>query len=334
MKQTLRVGTRGSPLALAQSGKAVAALQALHPALKFETVVIRTEGDRLKTVEELRKAGKGVFVKEIERALLRREIDLAIHSLKDLPTELPEGLIVGAYLERAEAADAFIGRGTVGIDRLPPGSVVGTSSLRRQALLRQAIPQLDFEDLRGNLDTRLQKLLAPRSAYSGIVVAAAGVRRLLGEKAPPMQLLSKAVIVPAAGQGTLAIEVRKGDKVIREAIAAANHAPTEAASNAERELQRRLDGGCQLPLGIYAEVASDGLLKITAALSSVDGKKLIRETATGSLDDPDGVITALETLMRSQGADDILAKLPGRKAARKAPKKKPAAKKKSKARRR
>lgn len=314
-RTTLKVGTRGSALALAQTQHVVAALQAHHPGLKAVFVPIKTSGDRIDSAQALRKAGKGVFVKEIERALLARKIDCAVHSLKDVPADLPAGLELAAFLPREEAADAFVGRGPTPIEKLPANGLIGTASLRRQALMRAVYRHLEFEELRGNLDTRLEKLRAPRSRYAGIVVAAAGLRRLYGEKAPAHQLLPKTVIVPAPGQGTLVVEIRAAGNDLRGLLAAVDHAPTRAAALAERSLLRRLEGGCLVPLGAYAEVGDDGLLKMTAAIADLDGTKLVRESATGTADDPEGVAAALETLLRSKGAEDILARLqPGRRA--------------------
>ncbi len=308
-RSSIKVGTRGSPLALAQTQLVISKLQEAHPRVKFVPVVIRTTGDRIASATALRKAGKGVFVKELERALLRRKIDCAVHSLKDMPTELPAGLEFGAVLERGEAADVFIGREGVTIDKLPPRSVVGTASLRRQALLRATYPAIEVEDLRGNLDSRLSKLNGARSRLGGIVVAAAGLQRLMGESAPAHQLLPKNVLVPAAGQGALAIEIRAGHADMRRLLEPIHHAPTAAAVAAERALLKRLEGGCNVPLGVHAEAGDDGLVRVMAAMAAPDGSQLIRSEATGSVDDPDSVAAALETMMRNRGADAILDEL-------------------------
>lgn len=310
MKRTvIKVGTRGSPLALAQTGVVLARMKQAHPNLRFESVVIKTSGDRIKTAAALRAAGKGLFVKEIERALLNRKIDCAVHSLKDMPSELTEGLDFGAVLERSEAADAYVGRTSTPVDKLPAGSILGTASLRRQALLQAVFRHLKFEDLRGNLDTRLARLNHPRSKLAGIVVAAAGLRRLMNEGAPPHQLLPKNVIVPAAGQGALAVEIRKTDESMRTLLEPIHHSLTAAAIAAERALLRRLEGGCQIPLGVYAEAGDDGLVRLTAAMAMLDGTNYVREEATGTTDDPESVAAALETLMRNAGAEEILAAL-------------------------
>jgi hydroxymethylbilane synthase len=303
---TVKVGTRGSALALAQTELTLKRLRELHPKIKFVAVPIKTTGDRLKTTAQLRVSGKGLFTKEIERALLARKVSMAIHSLKDLPSELPAGLTLGAVPERVEAADVFIGRGATPIDKLPPGARIGTSSLRRQAILRSIFRHLVFEDLKGNLDTRLEKVRGARPGLSGIVVAAAGLRRLHPDNGIPAQILSKEVLVPAAGQGALALEIRENDPAMREILAPLHHPITAACVTAERELQRRLEGGCQVPMGAYAEVSADGVLTLTACLASLDGLRVIREKQSGLMDDPAGVAEALEMILLSKGAREIL----------------------------
>ena len=310
---TLRIGTRGSDLALVQARLVIAALQQAHPGLKAEPVVIRTTGDRIGDAEALRDAGKGVFVKEIERALLARRIDAAVHSLKDMPGELPEGLELGAVLEREEAADAFVGRGAIPIEKLPPGSVIGTASLRRQALVQAAYPHVRLEDLRGNLDTRLVKLRHPKSHLAGIVVAAAGLRRLRGPTGVPHQLLPKDRVVPAAGQGAICVEIRASDARMKDLLAPLHHERTAAEVAAERELLRRLEGGCRVPLGVHAEASDDGLLRLTAALARPDGSDLVRGEATGMVESPEEVAEALETILRSRGAEEVLGSLQPRR---------------------
>ena len=302
--------------------------------MKFIAVPIRTSGDRITTAAKLRQAGKGVFVKELERALLKRQIDLAVHSMKDLPSQLPDGLAIGAVPERADPSDVYIGRTAVPIDKLRPGSTVGTSSLRRQAILKSLLPHLQYADLRGNLDTRLEKLKSSRSNLSGIVVAAAGLQRLYPQNGFPTQVLPRDKVVPAPAQGALAIEIREANATARELIAPLNHPETEACTRAERELMRRLEGGCQIPLGALAEQLEEGLITLTACLCSLDGSRRVRETLTGDAEDPLGVAEALETILNSHGAREILDELrprtatPRKKSAKKKPKKK--SKKKSK----
>jgi hydroxymethylbilane synthase len=308
-RTTLRIGTRGSDLALAQTKMVIARLQEIHPRVTAVPVVIVTAGDRIKTAASLMAAGTGVFVKELERALLSRKIDAAVHSLKDMPTTLPEGLEICTVLEREEPADAFVGRGTVPIEQLPRGSVIGTSSPRRQALLQAAYPQLRVTDLRGNLDSRLEKLRDPKSPLAGIVVAAAGLRRLRGPNGVSHQTLPKDRVVPAAGQGALAVEIRSKDDPIRKLFAPLHDEKAAAETAAERELVRRLEGGCQAPLGAWAHASDDGLLRLLCALALPDGSELIRGEATGLAESPLEVAAALETMMRSRGAEELLASL-------------------------
>ncbi len=296
-------------MAVAQTNLVIEKLKAAHPGVKFVPVIIRTAGDRIKSAAELRAAGKGLFVKEIERALLGRSIDCAVHSLKDMPAELPARLAIGAVLARGEAADAFIGRSNVPIEKLPARSLIGTASLRRQALLRALYPTLEFEDLRGNLDSRLEKLRSPRSKLAGIVVAAAGLERLLGPDGPARQLIAKELLVPAAGQGALAIEIRESDESMREFLEPVHDALSAAATKVERAVLHRLEGGCQVPLGVYAEATEDGLVRVIAAMASPDGSNLIRASATGSAEDADSIAAALETILRTRGADGILEEL-------------------------
>jgi hydroxymethylbilane synthase len=303
---TVKVGTRGSPLALAQTQLVIKRLKEAHPKLNFVAVPIKTAGDRITSAAELRRAGKGLFVKEIERALLARKISMAVHSMKDMPSELPEGLAFGAILERGDPSDVFIGRNATPIEKLPPGSQVGTSSLRRVAILKSIFRHLVFVEMKGNLDTRLEKLRSPRSTLAGIVVAAAGVHRLYPNNGIVSQTLPRDRVVPAAGQGALAVEIRAADEEMREILQSLHHPVTAACVEAEREILRRLEGGCQVPLGVYAEPSDDGLFKLTACLASLDGARVIRESQTGTLEDPKSVAEALETVLVSRGAREIL----------------------------
>lgn len=302
----VKVGTRGSPLALAQTNQVVARLREIHPGATFEVVPIKTKGDRITTASQFRAAGKGLFVKEIEDALLRRQVSLAIHSMKDLPSELPKGLVFGAVPARADASDVYIGRLNLRLDELPAGARIGTSSLRRQAILRAIYPKLRFVDLKGNLDTRLAKLRERRGGLDGIIVAAAGLGRLHPEGGIAARPLPRERVVPAAGQGALALEIRESDEAMRALLAPLHDAATALCVTAERELQRRLEGGCQVPLGAHAELGDDGLLTLTACLATVDGRKVLLERQSGSAEDPAAIAEALETVLLSRGAREIL----------------------------
>jgi hydroxymethylbilane synthase len=325
---TIKVGTRGSPLALAQTGLVVQRLRELHPKLNFVIVPIKTKGDRIKTAAELRAAGKGLFVKEIERALLKKQVSLAIHSMKDLPGELAKGLVLGAVPERVDPSDVFIGRTATPIDQLPAGAQIATSSLRRQAILKSLYPRFLFAEIKGNLDTRLAKLRDPKSALSGIIVAAAGLHRLYPDGGGIVtQTLPKDRVVPAAGQGVLALEIRENDEAMKKILAPLHDPVTAACVEAERELQRRLEGGCQVPLGVYAEASGDGILKLSACLGTVDGRRILRASQSGMMDQARSIAEAVEVALVSAGAREILDALAPRRAAAK--KKKPKAKSRS-----
>jgi len=321
---TIKVGTRGSALALAQTGIVVRRLRELHPNLNFEIVPIKTQGDRIKTAAALRAAGKGLFVKEIERALLRKQVSLAIHSMKDLPGELAKGLALGAVPERVDPSDVFIGRTTTPIDQLPDGARIATSSLRRQALLKSLYPRFAFAEIKGNLDTRLAKLRDPKSNLEGIIVAAAGLRRLYGDNGIETQPLPKDKIVPAAGQGVLALEIRENDEAMRKILAPLHDPVTAAFVEAERELQRRLEGGCQVPLGVYAEASRGGVLTLNACLGTVDGRRILFASHSGAMNESRKLAETVEAALVAGGAREILAALaPRRAAAKKKPKAKP-----------
>lgn len=269
----LTIGSRGSQLALWQARYIQARLEALGVASRIE--IIRTTGDKITDVPLAKVGGKGLFTKEIEEALLDGRIDLAVHSLKDLPTELPAGLVLAAIPEREDTADALIG---ARLDELPQGACVGTSSLRRAAQLRALRPDLVIENIRGNLDTRLRKL--DEGQYHAILLAAAGLRRL-GWAERITELLTPERMVPAVGQGALAIETRDEGPAL-EACRALDHAPTRAAVTAERALLAGLGGGCQVPIGAHAAMGEDGLLHLTAVVAHPDGHTVLRHEGSAA----------------------------------------------------
>jgi hydroxymethylbilane synthase len=313
----IRVGTRGSRLAVAQTNGVIRQLASANPGVRFEPIVIRTSGDRIKTVRELRAAGKGVFTREIERALLKKKIDLAVHSAKDLPTDMTAGVTIGAILEREDPADAFVGRTITRLEHLPAGAEVGTASLRRQAFLHAFHPKLKPVNLRGNLDTRLEKIARPRGKLAGIIVAAAGLKRIESGNGNPVQVLSTETFVPSAGQGALAIECREGDEKRRELLAPVHHLETARCVGLERLIQHRLEGGCQVPMGILAESPEEDLLRVTVCIASLDGVDLIREVAVGSVEDPGGLTEAMMILLETKGGPELLRSLPRRKPGKK-----------------
>ncbi len=295
MSETLRLGSRGSALARAQTALVASQVEELNPGLVVEEVIVRTRGDALlgSPIHEL--GGKGLFVKEIEDALLRGEIDAAVHSLKDLPSELPEGLILASIPEREEPWDALVSRGGESIRGLAPGGRIGTSSLRRIAQIRRYRSDLEIVELRGNVDTRLEKVAA--GEVEAAVLALAGLKRLgLEERAT--ESLAPELMLPAAGQGALAVETREDDAAARRLVGYLDHPETRRAVMAERAVMARLEGGCQLPLAVFAENRKNGFL-IKARLASVDGERMVEKERTGR---PDDAMRLAEDL-----AEDVLA---------------------------
>jgi hydroxymethylbilane synthase len=266
-------------------------------------VPIRTSGDVVAEVPLSQVAGRAFFTKEIEEALLAGEIDLAVHSLKDLATDLPAGLALGAILERADPRDALIARRGGGYEALPPGARVGTSSLRRRALLRRWRSDVEVVDMRGNVPTRVARLEA--GDLDAIVLAAAGLERLgLGHRVT--EVLPTARVLPAAGQGAIAIEIRADDDGTRRAVARLDHDHTRAATVAERALLGRLEGGCQVPVGALAEVRRDRL-HLAAAVCSLDGRQIAEAEEEGDLASPVGLAEAVADALLRAGAGAILA---------------------------
>lgn len=297
----LKIGTRGSQLALAQAGWVAEALQHRFPKLSITLTKIKTSGDKLTDAPLAKLGGKGLFVKEIEEALLTGRIDLAVHSLKDLPAHLPKGLVLGAIPLREDPRDALISRAGHPFSRLPEGAKVGTSSLRRAVQLLHIRPDLEIVPLRGNLDTRLRKLEG--EGLDAIVVAAAGIKRL-GLEERVTEYLPEEISIPAIGQGALAIEVREGDAV-GDLVAALDHPESRFAVLAERAFLKRLFGSCQVPMAAHARL-QQGRLVITGMVASLDGQKLLRDTLEGSPQDAEALGAALAETLLAQGADKLL----------------------------
>ena len=301
----LIIGSRNSRLALWQSNHIKAQLEGLYPNLPLKINTIRTTGDRWTDAPLHKIGGKGVFTKEIEEALLKNEIDLAVHSLKDLPTTLPEGLCLGAITKRDDPRDAFLSNQFSHLSELPPQSTVGTSSLRRQSQLLHFRPDLTVKNLRGNLDSRLRKL--DQGDYDGIILACAGLIRLdldhrIRERIPMDQICS------AIGQGSLAIEVRSNDQLTLETIRSLEDRDSRLAAEAERALLTQLGGGCQVPIAGFAYVTK-GQLHLTGLVGSIDGTRVIRESEQSTTDTPEklGILVAQRLLRR--GADEILGQM-------------------------
>jgi hydroxymethylbilane synthase len=299
----LRIGSRGSQLALWQANHISALLRERGHEVELE--IIKTTGDKITDVALAKVGTKGMFTKEIEEALAEERIDLAVHSLKDLPTELSKGFEIAAVTTRENPRDVFCSRKYKDIESLPQGARVGTSSLRRQAQLKAVRPDLEIQPLRGNVDTRLRKLDA--GEYDAIILAAAGLNRL-GKTELVRQIIPAEVMCPAAGQGALGIEIRAGDSVTRSHLAFLDDAAARAATTCERALLNKLGGGCQVPIGAFAEVRN-GQLHLEAIVADPDGSKVLRESRDGS--DPVQLGESVGDTLLQRGGDAILEQVYG-----------------------
>jgi hydroxymethylbilane synthase len=311
MTGKLRIGSRGSQLALWQANHISALLRARGHEVEIE--IIHTTGDKITDVPLAMVGtkgglGKGIFTKEIEEALAAGRVDLAVHSLKDLPTELPPGFEIAAITKREDPRDAFCSRHYASFQELPQKARVGTSSLRRQAQLKAVRPDLDIQPLRGNVDTRLRKL--EQGEYDAIILASAGLKRL-GKTELVKQIISAEIMCPAAGQGALGIEIRLGDAKTRELLTFLNDANARAATTCERALLNRLGGGCQVPIGAFAEMR-DGHLHLESIVADPDGSKLLRDSRDGKIEDAEKLGNAAGAALLARGGDKILEAVYGR----------------------
>ncbi len=298
----IKIGTRGSQLALWQADWVKTALQDAHPGLKVEIVVIKTTGDRILDVPLARVGGKGLFVKEIEEALLESRVDVAVHSMKDMPAVLPPGLKIGAVPEREDPRDVLISRTGKKLADLEPRSCIGTSSLRRSVQLRHRRPDLKILPLRGNLDTRIRKL--ETEGLDAIVLAAAGVKRM-GLENHISEYLDASVMLPAAGQGALCIEIREDDPRAGIFVEGLEHAATRAAVGAERAFLKRMEGSCQVPIAAFASLA-EGDVILEGLIADLEAKRLLKGEASGSRQTPEAVGTALADRLLRAGGREIL----------------------------
>lgn len=299
------IGTRGSELALWQSNHVRDSLLKKYPRLNIDLHIIKTLGDKVLDSPLSKIGDKGLFTKEIENALLRKEIDLAVHSLKDLPTKLPNGLRIGAISEREDPRDVFIPHSKkkyTTLNELPHSARIATGSLRRKAQLLHFRPDIQIVDIRGNLNTRIKKL--DESDWDGIILAGAGVRRL-GWDSRISQLIPYEIILPAVGQGALAIEVREDDESILDILKPLQDMPTTRAVLGERALLRHLEGGCQIPIGALGTVDSDSFT-LTAVIGSLNGKKIIRGSISGKPQDSERLGAELAQKLLNQGGKEIL----------------------------
>ncbi len=303
--RTIRIGSRKSQLALVQTHWVKEQLQKSFPEIAFEVHTMSTQGDKILDVALAKIGDKGLFTKELEVGMLNKEIDFAVHSLKDLPTNLPEGLTLAAITERENPADALVlhekYKGQT-IDTLPEGAVIGTSSLRRLAQLRNQFPHFTFKDVRGNLNTRMAKLDA--GEYDALILAVAGLERL-GMSDRVHQILPKEISLHAVGQGALGIECRADDTELISLLKAIEHPQTRDRCLAERAFLRDLEGGCQVPIGVNTEINGDQLT-LTGIVASVDGQKLVKDTVSGEAKNAEQLGTELANLLRQQGAQEIL----------------------------
>jgi hydroxymethylbilane synthase len=298
----LRIGTRGSQLALYQANWVREGLVQAHPDLNVILITIKTTGDKIQDVPLAKIGGKGLFVKEIEEALIQKRVDLAVHSIKDVPTELPEELHLSAITKREDPRDVFISKDGKNLRKLQQGAKIGTSSLRRQAQLLHFRKDLDLIPLRGNLDTRLKKLETMN--LDGIVLAMAGVKRL-GFESRITEIIPAELSLPAIGQGALGIETRKEDQEVEDRIHFLNDLPSAIAVSAERAFLKKLEGGCQVPIAAYAQVI-DFSISIDGLVATIDGRELIKHHLEGPADQAESLGTKLAEILLRKGAKEIL----------------------------
>ncbi len=298
MKKIIKIGTRGSKLALWQANYIKNEIEKKHKNIAVELKVIKTKGDKILDVPLAMVGGKGLFVKEIEEALLNKEVDLAVHSMKDVPTFFPEGLYLPIITKREDYRDALVSRNGLTLDKLPANSIVGTSSLRRKSQILNLRKDLKIKDLRGNVDTRLKKL--DNGEYDAIILAAAGLKRM-GFENKITQYLDETVMIPAIGQGALGIEIRENDKEIFEIVSFLKHETTFFEVKAERAFLKILEGGCQVPIGCYGKIEKN-ILKLKGFVSSINGEKFIKKEISGDIKNYKLIgITLAENILNAGG---------------------------------
>ncbi|WP_448911777.1 hydroxymethylbilane synthase [Haemophilus sputorum] len=305
MKEILRIATRQSPLALWQANFVKAELEKYHPNLTVELVTMVTKGDVILDTPLAKIGGKGLFVKELELALLEERADIAVHSMKDVPMSFPEGLGLAVICEREDPHDAFVSNRYASLAELPEGAIVGTSSLRRQCQLMAAYPHLTVKSLRGNVGTRLTKL--DNGEYDAIILASAGLIRL-GMPERIKSFISVEDSLPAAGQGAVGIETRVNDTRVLNYLAKLNHNPTACCVMAERAMNTRLQGGCQVPIGGFATLNGEEL-ELNALVGSLDGSTIIRASGKAHQRDAEQLGIRIAEQLLAQGADKILAEV-------------------------
>ena len=301
--QTVRIATRKSALALWQAEYVKAQLEHFHPGINVELVPMTTKGDIILDTPLAKVGGKGLFVKELEVAMLENRADIAVHSMKDVPVEFPEGLDLQVICPREDPRDAFVSNTIKSFEELPQGAIVGTSSLRRQCQIKALRPDLDIRDLRGNVNTRLRKL--DDGEYDAIILAAAGLIRLeMPERIA--QYIDAATMLPANGQGAVGIECRTDDETLHALLAPLECSVTRTRVLAERAMNRALEGGCQVPIGSYAEIEQDGQVFLKGLVGAVDGSEILRAEIRGSADNAQALGQSLAQTLLAKGADKIL----------------------------
>jgi hydroxymethylbilane synthase len=305
MPNKIIIATRESQLALWQAEHVKALLISLHPGLQVELLGMTTQGDQILDSPLSRIGGKGLFVKELEVAMAEGHADIAVHSIKDVPMDLPAGFEMAAILEREDPRDAFVSNNYANLGELPPNARVGTSSLRRQAQIRARLPHLNVDTLRGNVNTRLRKL--DEGQYAGILLAAAGLKRLKFD-ARIRTILQPDESLPAVGQGAIGIEIRTGRPELAALLAPLNHAETALCVRAERAMSRMLQGGCQAPIGGYA-VMREGKIYLRAFVADLEGIRFFRAEAEGEVDAPEAVGITVAQALIAQGADHLMTEI-------------------------
>lgn len=302
MRPIIKIGTRQSALALWQAEYVAKCLRDKYPGLTVELVKMTTKGDRILDAPLAKVGGKGLFTKALETAMLEQRTDIAVHSLKDMPALIPEGLTIACITKRYDAGDAFVSNKYDRFDQLPAGAVVGTSSLRRRAQLLAMRPDLAIRDLRGNVNSRLAKL--DGGEYDALILACAGLKRL-GFGGRIKEVISRENLLPAVGQGALAIEARAEDKEILELIGFLDHEDTRAAASLERAFLARVEGGCQVPVGVYAQV-KEAVIEAEAVIASLDGSRVFRGKITGGLEEAASLGRQLAESLLADGALEIM----------------------------
>jgi len=306
--QRIRIATRKSPLALWQAEHVLRLLQQVHPELEVELLKMSTQGDKIIDTPLAKIGGKGLFVKELEQGLLNKDADIAVHSMKDVPVELPTGLHLAVVLEREEPRDAFVSNNYQRLEDLPQGARVGTASLRRQCQLAALRPDLEILNLRGNVGTRLKKL--DNGHYDAIILASAGLIRL-GLEQRIAQKIPVDISLPAIGQGVIGIECRSDDQIINELIAVLGHDQTQICITAERALNERLQGGCQVPIGGFAQLSGNAL-HVRGLVGRPDGRTIIQAEKSGAPQQAQDLGSAVAEDLLASGADTILNEVYGR----------------------